>query len=630
MPTQQRVTAPESLQQSKLGRGPLVQRGGGLTGGQGAVGAEGDGARIRASTVALRRASVMHQAPPLASSTPAVPSAPKIPAEKTRSLPRARSTSTFGSLWSKTSALVSADAPPPVPSSSTHTTSASISTKKSAHAKSKSARASISLVTDILPSGSLASASFDRALRASTITPFITPNAEVKAAEIAAEDSTPTPQESTIYNTGPVSLPLTCPAFSAGAAPLSKAKSDPTGRAIVQPRPEIVVEPITWFRPPPIHPRDYKEGTRKRAQSVGKRSPFDWLDPMDMSTVDPYLFHRSSGRALVRRKAGEVVSEQPSRNGGATTRPPVPPLPPRRAQSVPSSVQEFVGTPRPTSMAAIFHPPLPLLKPVPPQFTPVDSRRLVPMPVQPPRAPPPIVVSSQVEALLREQRQQQTAMQEAQRLAEVARQQSEAEASYTRQKETYERDKAAYLAQLTAWKSLSVVQTSPSPSLSLSDPIGSGDSLTSPLFPKAYPPSSFPLSPTPPPVSVYAPSTPPSSSSFPSSLPLSNYLPSYQPRSLPPEMVPLPPSPVVQLPSPLEPLFDSSRPSSSNVSPTPSPKTPCLQSASYFSPRCHYFDSSDRSPSAGREATSATQQERVADGSGRGRRPLPRPPGYVA
>ncbi|GAA5860463.1 hypothetical protein JCM3774_000431 [Rhodotorula dairenensis] len=54
------------------------------------------------------------------------------------------------------------------------------------------------------------------------------------------------------------------------------------------------VQPITYHRPPPLHPRaTHEEVPRFRSQPT----PFDWLDPRDESRVLPYMFMPSATQA---------------------------------------------------------------------------------------------------------------------------------------------------------------------------------------------------------------------------------------------------------------------------------------------------------------------------------------------
>ncbi|KAI5480585.1 hypothetical protein MNV49_000281 [Pseudohyphozyma bogoriensis] len=106
--------------------------------------------------------------------------------------------------------------------------------------------------------------------------------ARAEAARKAKEEEDNKPKQSTILNSRP--LPSSAP---------SKKATDPDSRPPVPPRPPV--EPITWHRPPPIHPRDFTTQLPQKRRTEGgePRTAYDWLHPADMSQVlfDPYLFH---------------------------------------------------------------------------------------------------------------------------------------------------------------------------------------------------------------------------------------------------------------------------------------------------------------------------------------------------
>lgn len=75
------------------------------------------------------------------------------------------------------------------------------------------------------------------------------------------------------------------------------------------------LDPVTYHRPPPTHPRDHPHDIlrlqKRRAQNVGasdgRAVAFDWLEPVDMSALDPFLFHRMPGRAATRLPKGVAM-----------------------------------------------------------------------------------------------------------------------------------------------------------------------------------------------------------------------------------------------------------------------------------------------------------------------------------
>lgn len=74
------------------------------------------------------------------------------------------------------------------------------------------------------------------------------------------------------------------------------------------------IDPITWHRPPPIHPPNHphdvirlqRRAKNSREPDDGSTAPaFTWLEPRDMSPLDQYLFHRAAGRAPTRKPKGD-------------------------------------------------------------------------------------------------------------------------------------------------------------------------------------------------------------------------------------------------------------------------------------------------------------------------------------
>lgn len=257
----------------------------------------------RAATLGLKRApATVEPAPrPRASSSAARPAAPPValgprsstrsPSPPSRPASEKRSTTLLSSLWAKVAPVPSSTSPPP----------ASTSRRSLDLASSKQAAAA------------------ERVLDGSTITPFILDPAALSAsaAALAEEDAAARarPESSNIFNSRPVSLP-TLP---------------PPGRPQ-----KAEVEPITWHRPPAVHPRDYVSEQRRRA---GGSSPFDWLEAEDHSPLEPYLFQRKAGRAATRK---------PRAKG-----------PPPIVQSPPVAPPPLVPTKQPPPTAIEYAPPAP-------------------------------------------------------------------------------------------------------------------------------------------------------------------------------------------------------------------------------------------------------------------------------
>ncbi|GAA5996863.1 uncharacterized protein JCM10292_006049 [Rhodotorula paludigena] len=94
---------------------------------------------------------------------------------------------------------------------------------------------------------------------------------------------------------GPIALPPLIAAARAlpgarrtASAPLAASYSIPPA------------EPITYHRPPPVHPRDVLLAytARPRRATIG---PYEWLEPHDEAPFEPYLFQRAPGRTATRR-----------------------------------------------------------------------------------------------------------------------------------------------------------------------------------------------------------------------------------------------------------------------------------------------------------------------------------------
>jgi len=59
------------------------------------------------------------------------------------------------------------------------------------------------------------------------------------------------------------------------------------------------VEPITYHRPPDIHPRNILLNSASRGRRY--RDQYDWLESLDESPLDPFLFHRSATRMATKK-----------------------------------------------------------------------------------------------------------------------------------------------------------------------------------------------------------------------------------------------------------------------------------------------------------------------------------------
>lgn len=420
---------------------------------------------------------------PLANSSPPPPPKPSTSTSSSSSSSAKPAPTLFSSLWAKTSALVSGtpasdEEIPPVPGSPI------------VESSSKTPRFP-RLSSDGLSKKALAEAQdADRALQASKITPFILDEEAAERARKLAEEEAKKPvlEQSNLMNSRPVSLPLASLAFSAGGVPLGKAKSDPTGRLPTIPqRPDsIKVEPITWHRPAPTHPRDFLTPRFKPAPK-GARGPFDWLTPSDMSPVEPFIFLRAAGRAATRRPKGKVgVATDPGPRMG----PPQPPTGPGMGMPPMGGMQMGPGGVNYSVMGGLAPQAPPEMRrfslqdpgAVPPAYVPpfrslnstfnTDDISRPPTHYSPQGQPPP------------SQQQQHFAMQEAQRLAMAAHQQQDAANHYAQQQAAYQQQQQAYLAQFSQHQTYPPqLQHPPQPGVS------------APPFP--FPPPSLPQIPQP-------------------------------------------------------------------------------------------------------------------------------------
>ena len=59
------------------------------------------------------------------------------------------------------------------------------------------------------------------------------------------------------------------------------------------------VEPITYHRPPDLHPRNILLNSVSRGRR--NRDQYDWLESLDESPLDPFLFHRSATRMATKK-----------------------------------------------------------------------------------------------------------------------------------------------------------------------------------------------------------------------------------------------------------------------------------------------------------------------------------------
>ncbi|BGP37176.1 hypothetical protein JCM10449v2_001080 [Rhodotorula kratochvilovae] len=136
----------------------------------------------------------------------------------------------------------------------------------------------------------------------------------------------PAKEQSTLRNTRPIALPpLVAPArasTTSGTSVAARRVSAPAlARAASEPLPPV--EPITYHRPPPLHPRDalLAQQQRRRAAGGAPSSPYDWLEPRDEAPLEPFLFQRAVGRAPTRR--GGRAARRPQMLHGAATEPTV-------------------------------------------------------------------------------------------------------------------------------------------------------------------------------------------------------------------------------------------------------------------------------------------------------------------
>ncbi|GAA5932055.1 hypothetical protein JCM3775_004226 [Rhodotorula graminis] len=133
----------------------------------------------------------------------------------------------------------------------------------------------------------------------------------------------PTRKEpSSLRDSRPIALPpLVAPArtLTTLSHPAARRISAPPGLARAASEPLPPVEPITYHRPPPLHPRTSAVGIGAQRQRSGASSPYDWLESRDEAPLEPFLFTRALGRAATRR--GGRAARRPAMPQGAATEP---------------------------------------------------------------------------------------------------------------------------------------------------------------------------------------------------------------------------------------------------------------------------------------------------------------------
>ncbi|TNY23986.1 hypothetical protein DMC30DRAFT_443905 [Rhodotorula diobovata] len=133
----------------------------------------------------------------------------------------------------------------------------------------------------------------------------------------------PTPKEpSTLRNTRPIALPpLVAPArtLTTSSTPAARRISAPPGLARAASEPLPPIEPITYHRPPPLHPRDAPPPSSLRRRTAAHTSPYDWLESRDEAPLEPFLFTRALGRAPTKR--GGRAARRPAMPQGVRTEP---------------------------------------------------------------------------------------------------------------------------------------------------------------------------------------------------------------------------------------------------------------------------------------------------------------------
>ncbi|GAA6062301.1 hypothetical protein JCM10212_004389 [Sporobolomyces blumeae] len=192
------------------------------------------------------------------------------------------------------------------------------------------------------------------------ITPFEAGHGRTASEEVERVP-TPTKEHSTPHNTRPIAL--------------SSSPSLPP------------VEPITYHRPPALHPRDPILHSVLRGRNR-HRDGYDWLESLDESPLDPFLFHRAPGRMATKR--ARVRARPAIATTHATTAPAVMTMGAMAAgfSHVPSSLF-------PTSLAGSTGPVTGFVGPA---QIPHPSQAFPPHPGPPPVPPPPPPPTSQAQA----------------------------------------------------------------------------------------------------------------------------------------------------------------------------------------------------------------------------------------
>ncbi|GAA6055002.1 hypothetical protein JCM3770_000488 [Rhodotorula araucariae] len=154
----------------------------------------------------------------------------------------------------------------------------------------------------------------------SKVTPFELHDSAASDEHELRAPGTPT-EQSTVRNTRPIPLPpLVAPARATTAAGSTaftrRVPASTLARAASEPLPSV--EPITYHRPPPLHPRGPLVSPQRSPAATGDPpSPYDWLAPRDEAPFEPFLFLRPAGSMPTRR--GGRAARKPGTPQGATT-----------------------------------------------------------------------------------------------------------------------------------------------------------------------------------------------------------------------------------------------------------------------------------------------------------------------
>ncbi|GAA5902815.1 hypothetical protein JCM8208_006483 [Rhodotorula glutinis] len=205
-------------------------------------------------------------------------------------------------------------------------------------------------------------------------------------------------EASTLRTSRPIALPpLVAPArtLTTSSHPAARRISAPPGLARAASEPLPPVEPITYHRPPPLHPRTSAlgvgAGVGAQRQRSGASSPYDWLESRDEAPLEPFLFTRALGRAATRR--GGRAAGRPAIPQGAATEP-GPRAGQERAVGAGAGAAAVVGGMVVGSSAhAHAHASIPPLAPPAFAYAPPPVHPGAP-PARPPGAAPPLVASA--------------------------------------------------------------------------------------------------------------------------------------------------------------------------------------------------------------------------------------------